>query len=70
MRIADLSGSPFGGAALMDSLRSAVNNASYWDEPDAQDQTFADAAACEALRPVAHAVGVAVVSVAAARWWA
>ena len=54
----------------MDSLRSAVNNASYWDEPDAQDQTFADAAACEALRPVAHAVGVAVVSVAAARWWA
>jgi hypothetical protein len=68
VRIADLPGSPFDGGALMASLQSAVDDASYWDEPDAQDKTFADAAARQALRPVAQAVAVACVS--DVRWWA
>lgn len=70
VRIADPSGNPFDGSALMASLQVAVNVASYWDKPDAQDQGFADAAAREALRPIAQAVAVAVAGVSDVRWWA
>jgi hypothetical protein len=70
VQVADPSGNPFDGNALMTSLQVAVNVASYWHRPAPQDQGFADAAALEALRPIAHAVAVAVAGVPDVRWWA
>jgi hypothetical protein len=67
--IADLSGVPFDGSALLAGLRAAVDFASYWREPDAEDQGFAGEAAREALRPVADAVAVAAAGLPGVRWW-
>jgi hypothetical protein len=54
--IADLPGTPFDGSALLAGLLAAVDFASYWQEPDAEDQGFSGETAREALRPVAEAV--------------
>ena len=67
--IADLSGIPFDGSALQAGLVAAVDFASYWREPDAEDQGFASAAARKALRPVAEAVAVAAAALPDVRWW-
>jgi hypothetical protein len=67
--IADLAGVPFDESALLAGLVAAVDFVSYWGEPDAADQGFADAAAREALQPVAEAVAVAVAEVPGVRWW-
>ncbi len=67
-RIADVSGTPFDGSALLAGLVAAVNFASYWQEADAEDQGFAGEAARDALRPVAEAV-VAAVGAPDVRWW-
>lgn len=67
--IADLSGFPFDGSALMAGLVAAVDFASYRREPDPEDQGFAREAAREALRPVAEAVAVAAAGLLDARWW-
>lgn len=69
VRIADLSGTPFDGSALLTGLVAAVDFASYWEEPDAEDQGFAGEAAREALRPVAEAVAVAAAGIPDVRWW-
>lgn len=58
-RIAGLPGTPFDGRALLAGLVAAVDFASYWQEPDAEDRGFAGEAAREALRPVAEAVAAA-----------
>jgi len=70
VRIADPAGSPFDGGTLMASLQMTVSGASYWEQPAGEDVGFADAAAWEALRPVAHAVAVAVAGLPEVRWWA
>jgi hypothetical protein len=67
-RIADVSGTPFDGSALLAGLVATVNFASYWQEPDAEDQGFAGEAARDALRPVAEAVAAAV-GAPDVRWW-
>jgi hypothetical protein len=67
--IADLSGIPFDSSALLTGLLAAVDFASYWEEPDAEDQGFAGEAAREALRPVAEAVAAAAAGIADVRWW-
>jgi len=67
-RIADLSGTPFDGSALLAGLRAAVDFAWYWQEPDDEDQGFAGEAAREALRPIAEAV-VAAAGTPDAHWW-
>jgi hypothetical protein len=69
--LADLAGTPFDGKAMMAGLLAAVDFASYWQEPDAEDQGFASAAARAALRPVAAAVVAAVAAGGAPdlRWW-
>jgi hypothetical protein len=67
--IADLSGIPFDSSALLAGLLAAVDFASYWTEPDAEDQGFAVESAREALRPVAEAVAVAVARLPDVRWW-
>lgn len=67
-RIADLCGAPFDGSALLAGLLAAVDFASYWQEPDREDQGFAREAAREALRPVAEAVAAAA-RTPDARWW-
>ena len=66
--IADLSGTPFDGSALLAGLRAAVDFAWYWQEPDDEDRGFAGEAAREALRPVAEAV-VAAAGAPDVRWW-
>jgi hypothetical protein len=68
VRIADLPGCPFDGSALRAGLLAAVDLASYWQAPDAEDQVFADEAARAALRPVAEAVVVAAGD-PGVRWW-
>ena len=67
--LADLAGFPFDGSALLDGLLAAVDFASYWQAPDADDQGFADEVAREALRPVAEAVAVAAAAAPDVRWW-
>ncbi len=67
--VADLSAFPFGGSSLLHGLVSAVDFASYWARPDAEDQGFAGEAAREALRPVAEAVAVAAAGNPDVRWW-
>lgn len=67
-RIADVSGTSFNRGALLAGLRAAVDFASYWHEPDAEDQGFAAEAVREALRPVAEAV-VAAAGARDVRWW-
>jgi hypothetical protein len=69
VRIAGLAGVPFDESALLAGLVAAVDFVSYWGEQDAEDRGFADAAAREALRPVAQAVAVAAASVAGVCWW-
>ncbi|MGH3192865.1 MAG: hypothetical protein ACRDOL_37560 [Streptosporangiaceae bacterium] len=66
--MADLSGTPFGGSALLAGLQAAVDFAWYWQEPDDEDRGFASEAAREALRPVAEAV-VAAFGAPDVRWW-
>jgi hypothetical protein len=68
--IADPAGRPFDASVLMASLRAAVDFASYWGEPDAQDRAFAEPAAREALRPVAEAVAAASADARKVHWWA
>jgi hypothetical protein len=67
--LADLSGIPFDGSALLAGLLAAVDFASYCEEPDAEDQGFAGDTAREALRPVAEAVAVAAAAIPEMRWW-
>jgi hypothetical protein len=67
--IADVSGTPFDGGALLAGLVGAVDCASYWVEPDAEDRGFAGEGAREALRPVAEAEAVAVAAGAADMRW-
>ncbi len=67
--IADLPGLPFDGTALLAGLVAAVDLASSCEEPDAEDQGFADEPAREALRPVALAVAVAAAGLPDMRWW-
>jgi hypothetical protein len=67
--IAGLSGIPFDGSALLAGLVAAVDFASYCEEPDAEEQGFADEPAREALRPVAEAVAVAAARLPDVRWW-
>lgn len=62
--IADLSGTPLDGSALMAGLRAAVDSAWYWQEPDREDRGFAS----DALRPIAEAV-VAAAGTPDLRWW-
>jgi hypothetical protein len=66
--IAGLPGTPFDGSALLAGLQAAVDFASYWQEPDAEDRGFASVAAREALRPVAEAV-VAAAAAPDMQWW-
>jgi hypothetical protein len=68
-RVAGLSGTPFDGSALLEGLLAAVNMASYWQEPDDEDQGFAAEAAREALRPVAEAAAAAAAGIPDVRWW-
>ena len=68
--IADPAGRPFDARDLMASLVATVDCASYWGEPDAQDQAFAEPTAREALRPVAEAVAAASADAQNVRWWA
>ena len=67
--VADLSGTPFDGGALLAGLLAAVDIASYWQEPDAEDEGFAREPAREALRPVAEAVAAAAAGIPDVRWW-
>jgi hypothetical protein len=66
--IADVSGTPFDARALLAGLAAAVDFASYWVEPDAEDRGFASEAARAALRPVAEAVAAAA-GEPDVRWW-
>jgi hypothetical protein len=61
-------GTTVGGSALLAALRDAVGFAAYWQQPDAEEQGFADEAARAALRPVAEAA-VAAVGATDVRWW-
>jgi hypothetical protein len=70
VQIAELSGTPFDASALMAGLTAAVDLASYWDEPDAEDRGFAADAVAEALRPVADTVVAAVAELRDMHWWA
>ncbi len=68
--VADLSGTPFDCSALMAGLQTAVDFASYWQEPDAEDKGFAREPAREALWPVAQAVAAAAAAgISDVRWW-
>jgi hypothetical protein len=67
--IADLGAVPFDASALLTGLVAAVDNASYWGEPDDEARGFADEAARAALRPVAEAVAAAAAGLADVRWW-
>ena len=66
--LADLSRIPFDGGALLTGLAVAVGFASYSDEPDNEDQGFADEAARAALRPVAEAV-ITAMRTPGLHWW-
>lgn len=65
---AGLPSTPFDGSALLAGLQIAVDFASYWQEPNSEDQGFAGEAAREALRPVAEAV-VAALAAPDVSWW-
>lgn len=67
--IAGLPGTPLDGSALMVGLQAAVDFASYWQEPDAEDQGFAADAGREALRPVAEAAAAAAAGIPGVAWW-
>jgi hypothetical protein len=66
--IADLSGTPVDGSALLAGLVAAVDFAEYWQEPDAEDRGFSAEAARQALRPVAEAI-IAATGAPDVRWW-
>jgi hypothetical protein len=70
VRIAELPGTPLGGSALMAGLVAAVDFASYWAQPDAEDRGFAGEWARAALRPVAEAVAAAAAGLTEMGWWA